>query len=63
VTYATDGRFLRKQGIPTYGLQGLFQDRDDIRWHGRDERILVQSFKDAEKFLYDVVKSLAAKAN
>jgi acetylornithine deacetylase/succinyl-diaminopimelate desuccinylase-like protein len=59
VTYATDGRFLRKQGIPAYGVQGLFQDRDDIRWHGRDERIPVQSYKDAEKFLYDLVKSLS----
>jgi acetylornithine deacetylase/succinyl-diaminopimelate desuccinylase-like protein len=63
VPYATDGRFLRKAGIPTYGLQGIFQDRDDIRWHGRDERILVQSFNDGEKFLYDLVKLLAAKAN
>jgi hypothetical protein len=35
---ATDGRYLRAAGIPTYGLQGFFFDRDDIRFHGRDER-------------------------
>jgi len=41
---ATDGMYLRAAGIPTYGVQGLFYDRDDIRFHGRDERLKVQSF-------------------
>jgi acetylornithine deacetylase/succinyl-diaminopimelate desuccinylase-like protein len=59
VMYATDGRYLRAAGIPTYGIQGIFQDRDDIRWHGRDERILVQSFYEGQTFLYDLVKALA----
>jgi len=34
-----DGRDRRKisahRGIPTYGVQGFFMDRDDIRFHGR----------------------------
>jgi len=34
---ATDGKALRIAGIPTYGVQGFFLDRDDIRFHGRDE--------------------------
>ena len=34
----TDGRYLRVAGIPTYGVQGFFTDRDDVRAHGRDER-------------------------
>lgn len=59
VVYATDGKYLGAAGIPTYGINGLFQDRDDIRWHGRDERILVQSFYESQSFLYDLVKSLA----
>ena len=59
VMYATDGKYLRAAGIPTYGIQGIFQDRDDIRWHGRDERILVQSFYEGQAFLYDLVKSLS----
>src|SRR5205823_6545833 len=29
---ATDGRYLRVAGIPTYGIQGIFIDRDDIRF-------------------------------
>ena len=39
----SDGRYLRLAGIPAYGVQGFFQDRDDVRAHGRDERMLVRS--------------------
>ena len=56
---ATDGRSLRAAGIPTYGAQGFFFDRDDIRFHGRDERIRVQSFFEGHAFLYDLVKQLS----
>ena len=56
---ATDGAYLRAAGIPTYGVQGIFYDRDDIRFHGRDERVKVQSFYDAQTFLYELVKRLA----
>ena len=56
---ATDGRMLRSAGIPTYGVQGFFFDRDDIRFHGRDERIRVQSFFEGHAFLYQLVKQLA----
>ncbi len=56
---ATDGRYLRAAGIPTYGVQGFFFDRNDIRFHGRDERMAVQSFYDGQAFLYDLVKTLS----
>jgi acetylornithine deacetylase/succinyl-diaminopimelate desuccinylase-like protein len=55
---ATDGAYLRSAGIPTYGVQGFFYDRDDIRFHGRDERLKVQSFYQGQTFLYDLVKRL-----
>lgn len=55
---ATDGRALRIAGIPTYGVQGIFYDRDDIRFHGRDERVKVQSFYEAQTFMYELVKRL-----
>lgn len=58
---ATDGRYLREAGIPTYGIQGFFFDRDDIRFHGRDERMGIQEFYQGQTFLYDLVKMLAAK--
>ena len=56
---ATDGRSLRAAGIPTYGIQGFFFDRDDIRFHGRDERMRVRSFYEGHAFLYDLVKRLS----
>ncbi|MBI3567933.1 MAG: M20/M25/M40 family metallo-hydrolase [Gemmatimonadetes bacterium] len=56
---ATDGRALRAAGIPTYGVQGFFFDRDDIRFHGRDERMRVRSFYEGQAFLYDLVKRLS----
>jgi acetylornithine deacetylase/succinyl-diaminopimelate desuccinylase-like protein len=59
---ATDGRYLRVAGIPTYGVQGFFFDRNDIRFHGRDERIAVASFYEGQSFLYDLVKTLSQPA-
>ena len=56
---ATDGKYLRIAGIPTYGVQGFFLDRNDIRFHGRDERIPIQSFYEGQAFLYDLVKRLS----
>ncbi len=56
----SDGRYLRIAGIPTYGVQGFFQDRDDVRQHGRDERMLVRSFYEGQTFLYEFVKALSS---
>ena len=55
----SDGKYLRSAGIPTYGTQGFFMDRDDVRAHGRDERMLVQSFYEGQTYLYELVKVLA----
>jgi acetylornithine deacetylase/succinyl-diaminopimelate desuccinylase-like protein len=62
VAGATDGRYLRVAGIPTYGVQGFFFDRNDIRFHGRDERMAVQSFYEGQAFLYGLVKTLSQPA-
>ena len=56
---ATDGTYLRNAGIPTYGHSGLAGDIDDVRAHGRDERVLVKSFYDGQEYLYRLVKRLA----
>ena len=58
-TGATDGAFLRTAGIPTYGVSGVFLDIDDIRAHGRDERIMVKSFYDGVEYVYQLVKEFA----
>jgi acetylornithine deacetylase/succinyl-diaminopimelate desuccinylase-like protein len=63
VVGATDGRSLRQIGIPTYGVQGFFYDRDGIRFHGRDERMNAQAFYEGQEFLYDLVKTLSTQGN
>jgi acetylornithine deacetylase/succinyl-diaminopimelate desuccinylase-like protein len=58
-TGGTDGVFLRIAGLPTYGISGLFEDIDDVRAHGRDERLGVTAFYEGREFLYRLVKTLA----
>ena len=58
-TGATDGLYLRRAGIPVYGVSGLFGDVDDSRAHGQDERILIKSFLEGQEFLYRLVKALS----
>jgi acetylornithine deacetylase/succinyl-diaminopimelate desuccinylase-like protein len=57
-TGATDGLYLRREGIPVYGVSGLFGDMDDVRAHGQDERINIQNFFEGQEFLYRLVKAL-----
>jgi acetylornithine deacetylase/succinyl-diaminopimelate desuccinylase-like protein len=58
-TGATDGRFLNAAGTPTYGLSGMFHDKEGSRAHGLNERIRVRSLLDGREFLYEVVKIYA----
>jgi acetylornithine deacetylase/succinyl-diaminopimelate desuccinylase-like protein len=58
---ATDGSFLRNAGIPTYGYSALVADIDDVRAHGRDERVEVKSFYEGLEHLYQLVKALASR--
>lgn len=54
-TGASDGIYLISGGIPTFGVNGVFEDEDDERAHGRDERVLVESFDQGTAFMYDLV--------
>ena len=58
-TGATDGLYLRREGIPVYGVSGIFGDMDDSRAHGQDERVLIEHFYEGQEFLYRLVKALA----
>ncbi|HEY4677353.1 MAG TPA: M20/M25/M40 family metallo-hydrolase [Candidatus Angelobacter sp.] len=60
-TGASDGKYLRIAGIPTYGVPGVFEDIDDVRAHGRDERIGVKDFYDGVDFYYEFIKSLGGQ--
>jgi acetylornithine deacetylase/succinyl-diaminopimelate desuccinylase-like protein len=58
-TGATDGKYFRLAGIPTYGVSGFFYDVDDVRAHGRDERIGAESFFEGVEFYYRLMRALA----
>jgi acetylornithine deacetylase/succinyl-diaminopimelate desuccinylase-like protein len=58
-TGATDGLYLRNGEIPTYGIDGTFGDIDDVRAHGRDERVGVKQFFEGLEFEYRLIKALA----
>jgi len=60
-TGATDGLYFRAAGIPVYGVSGVFGDMDDVRAHGRDERILVEAFYDALDFLERLVRAFTSE--
>ena len=59
-TGATDSRFLRTAGISAYGTSGMFSDIDDVRAHGRDERLPVRSLYEGQEYLYRLTKALAS---
>ena len=59
-TGATDSQPFRQAGIPMYGVSGLFTDIDDVRTHGRDERIAARRLYEGQEFLYRLVKSLSS---
>jgi acetylornithine deacetylase/succinyl-diaminopimelate desuccinylase-like protein len=58
---ATDGIYTRAAGLPTYGVAGIAVDRDDVRAHGRDERLRVASFYTGNEFFYRYLKELTAQ--
>ena len=58
-TGATDGRFLRATGIPTYGVSGIFSLPGESNAHGRDEKLRVRSFYEGLDFLYQLVKQVS----
>lgn len=57
---ATDGYRLRAAGIPAYAISGIFIDMNDVRAHGRDERILESSFYSGVDFYYRYIKALSS---
>jgi acetylornithine deacetylase/succinyl-diaminopimelate desuccinylase-like protein len=58
-TGATDGKYTRIAGIPTYGISCMFFERDDSRAHGKDERVGIQDFYDGVDFNYKLIRELS----
>ena len=60
-TGASDGVFTNAAGIPTYAISGLAVDFDDVRAHGRDERLRVDSFFSGLDFYERFLKALTSQ--
>jgi acetylornithine deacetylase/succinyl-diaminopimelate desuccinylase-like protein len=56
---ASDGKYLRAAGMPTYGISGVFLDVDDFRMHARDERIRVDDFFEGLEYNYEIIKAFS----
>jgi acetylornithine deacetylase/succinyl-diaminopimelate desuccinylase-like protein len=57
-TGASDSIYTMFAGIPSYGFFGTAIDRDDVRAHGKDERLRVQSFDDGMAFFVGFLQAL-----
>jgi acetylornithine deacetylase/succinyl-diaminopimelate desuccinylase-like protein len=60
-TGASDGVYTNAAGMPTYCLSGEQYDRNDIRAHGKDERMGVESFARGVDFYYAFLKEVTAE--
>ncbi len=60
-TGASDSIYTMMAGIPSYGISGVALDRDDVRAHGRDERLPVESYYRGLEFYYLYLKALTGK--
>jgi acetylornithine deacetylase/succinyl-diaminopimelate desuccinylase-like protein len=59
-TGASDGVYTNAAGMPTYGISGVAIDTNDVRAHGRDERLRVESFYQGVDFYYRYLKALTS---
>jgi acetylornithine deacetylase/succinyl-diaminopimelate desuccinylase-like protein len=58
VTGSSDSIYTMYAGIPSYGISGVAVDRDDMRMHGKDERLKVDSYYTGVEFYYQFLKAL-----
>ena len=61
LTGASDSVVLRRAGIPSYGISGVFFDsEDEDNIHGPDERLGVEDFYNDVEFTYRMMRTLTA---
>jgi acetylornithine deacetylase/succinyl-diaminopimelate desuccinylase-like protein len=61
MTGASDSMYTMLAGIPSYGICGVAIDRDDVRMHGRDERVPIESYYTGVEFYYEFLKKLTTR--
>ena len=57
---ASDSKYTRAAGIPSYGATSIFIDLEDMRAHGQDERIRSNLFEEGGEFTYRLMKAFSA---
>ncbi|MCU1321612.1 MAG: Acetylornithine deacetylase [Acidobacteriaceae bacterium] len=55
---ASDSVYTMALGIPSYGISGIAIDIDDLRMHGRDERLSIASYDEGVDFYYRFLQAL-----
>jgi acetylornithine deacetylase/succinyl-diaminopimelate desuccinylase-like protein len=58
---ASDSIYFAQAGIPSYGYSAVALERDDVRAHGQDERLPVESYWKSLDFFYSFAKELGSK--
>jgi acetylornithine deacetylase/succinyl-diaminopimelate desuccinylase-like protein len=59
-TGASDSKYTYAAGMPSYGIGEEAIDRDDVRAHGKDERLRVSSFYEGVDFFYRYLKAVSS---
>jgi len=57
---ASDSKFTRTAGMPSYGAVSNFFDLEDMRAHGQDERIKADRFAEGGEFAYRLMKAFSS---
>jgi acetylornithine deacetylase/succinyl-diaminopimelate desuccinylase-like protein len=60
-TGASDSVYMIEAGIASYGVSGVAIDADDVRAHGKDERVRMASYYENVKFFYLYLKALGSR--
>jgi acetylornithine deacetylase/succinyl-diaminopimelate desuccinylase-like protein len=58
-TGASDGKYTSEAGLPTYGINGIAIDISDVRAHGKDERVRIDSYYRGVEFYDRFIRLLA----
>jgi acetylornithine deacetylase/succinyl-diaminopimelate desuccinylase-like protein len=58
---ATDSIYFALAGIPSYGYTAIALERDDVRAHGKDERLPVDSYWKSLDFFYSFARALGGE--
>ena len=56
----SDDRQTRGAGMVSYDISGVWEDVDENRAHGKDERVGIQAFDESVEFTYRMIKAMSS---